>query len=56
MWTCRQGENHLIPVEIVRYILSLHAMAVTELKCLSSPLQEWIPRGVASKGILCLRC
>lgn len=50
MWSCRPGENHLIPVEIVRYVLSLHALAVTELKCLSAPLQEWVPRGTPADG------
>ena len=50
MWSCRPGENHLIPVEIVRYVLSLHALAVIELKCLSAPLQEWVPRGTDNLG------
>ena len=51
MWSCRPGENHLIPVEIVRYVLSLHTFAVIELKCLSAPLQDWIPRGTVEAEI-----
>ena len=50
MWSCRPGENHLIPVEIVRYVLSLHTLAVIELKGLSAPLQDWIPRGIPTAG------
>ena len=42
VWSCKPGENHLIPAEIIRYVLSLHTMAVIELKNLSQNLQPFI--------------
>ena len=34
----------MVPAEIVRYVLSLHAMSIIELKVLSQPLAEVIPQ------------
>ena len=38
----------MVPVEIVRYILSLNTLAITELKVLSQPLADLIPPAVES--------
>lgn len=43
MWACQPGQNYMVPVEIVRYVLSLHTLAVTELKVLLQPLAELVP-------------
>lgn len=34
----------MVPAEIVRYVLSLHAMSIVELKVLSQPLADSIPQ------------
>ena len=44
VWTCKPGQNYMVPAEIVRYVLSLHAMCIVELKVLSQPLAEVIPQ------------
>ena len=39
----------MVPVEILRHILSLHTLAVTELKVLFQTLAEFIPPIIDSK-------
>ena len=48
VWSCKPGENYAIPVEIVRYILSIHTMAVTKFTLVGKPLLELVPHQMSS--------
>lgn len=48
LWSCKSGENYMIPVEIVRYILSIHTMAVTKFAVVGKPLMELVPHQVTT--------
>ena len=50
VWSCKTGENYAIPVEIVRYILSIHTMAVTKFTLVGKPLLELVPHHMSSTG------